>query len=91
VAKGAEETFATNGISELEETGISGITIGSYLKAIKSWKVQRTRLDERISVPKKIPSLYPADVGVDTVPEGDPWKMILDLGLESIDRLTLEG
>jgi hypothetical protein len=45
-------TFATNAISELEVTGISGITIGSYLKAVKSWgRFNGTKLDERISVP----------------------------------------
>jgi len=34
------------------EPGISGITIGSYLKAIKSWgRFNGTRLDERISLP----------------------------------------
>lgn len=46
-------TFVSNFISELEETGINGATINSYVKAVKSWaRFNGTRLDEKVNVPE---------------------------------------
>jgi len=49
-------TFTTNAISDLEEAGVAGVTINSYVKAVKSWgRFNGTKLDERLSVPDSEP------------------------------------
>ncbi len=49
-------TFVTNAISDLEEAGVSGGTINSYVKAIKSWgRFNGTKLDEKVSIPESEP------------------------------------
>ena len=45
-------TFLTAVISDMEERGVSGVTITSYMKGVKSWvRFNGTRLDERVNVP----------------------------------------
>ncbi len=49
-------TFLTGIISDMEERGVSGVTITSYMKAVKSWaRFNGTRLDERVNVPDSEP------------------------------------
>lgn len=49
-------TFLTGMISEMEERGVSGVTITSHVKAVKSWaRFNGTKLDERVNVPDSEP------------------------------------
>ncbi len=44
-------TFVSTAVSDLEEKGVSGVTIHSYVKAVKSWaRFNGTKLDERINI-----------------------------------------
>ena len=46
-------TFVSNVISDLEEAGVGGVTITSYVKAIKSWaRFNGNRLDEKVNIPE---------------------------------------
>ncbi|MDG6925021.1 MAG: hypothetical protein JRN09_00555 [Nitrososphaerota archaeon] len=46
-------TFVSTVVSDLEEKGVSGVTIQSYVKAVKSWaRFNGTKLDERINIPE---------------------------------------
>ena len=46
-------TFTSSMISELEVRGVSGVTIHSYIKAIKSWaRFNGLKLDDRINIPE---------------------------------------
>jgi len=49
-------TFLTGMISAMEERGISGVTINSHVKAVKSWaRFNGLRLDEKVNVPDSEP------------------------------------
>jgi integrase len=49
-------TFLTGMISEMEERGVSGVTIMSHVKAVKSWaRFNGTKLDEKVNVPDSEP------------------------------------
>ena len=46
-------TYLSGFISDLEEAGVSGVTIHSYVKAVKSWvRFNGTRLDEKVNIPE---------------------------------------
>lgn len=45
-------TYLSNVISDLEERKVSGVTITSYVKAVKSWaRFNGKKLDEKVNVP----------------------------------------
>jgi hypothetical protein len=49
-------TFVSTLVSDLEETGMSGVTVWSYVKAVKSWaRFNGTRLDEKVNIPEGEP------------------------------------
>jgi len=85
-------TFATKAIFELEETGISGITIGSYFKAIKSWgRFNGTKFDERISVPDGEPryaeEVVPWPEGVQSLFDHSPLRVKVAISLMGFSGL----
>ena len=44
-------TYVSGFISDLEELGVSGVTIASYVKAVKSWtRFNGIRLDEKVNI-----------------------------------------
>jgi len=46
-------TFVSTFVSDLEERGVSGVTINSYVKAVKSWaRFNGKKLDQRVNVPE---------------------------------------
>ena len=46
-------TFLSNAISDLEERGVTGTTITSYVKSVKSWmRFNGKRIDEKVNVPE---------------------------------------
>jgi integrase len=46
-------TYVSGFVSDLEEAGVSGVTISSYVKAVKSWaRFNGTRLDEKVNIPE---------------------------------------
>jgi hypothetical protein len=49
-------TYVSGFVSDLKEAGVSGVTICSYVKAVKSWaRFNGTKLDERVNVPDSDP------------------------------------
>jgi len=67
-------TFISNIISQLEEQGVTGVTITSYVKAIKSWaRFNGKKLDEKVNVPES-ENTYSEEV----VPKPDEVHTLLD-------------
>lgn len=67
-------TFVSNVISQLEERGVVGSTINSYIKAVKSWaRFNGTKLDEKVNIPES-ENRYAGEV----VPRPDDLQALLD-------------
>jgi hypothetical protein len=67
-------TFVSNVISQLEEQGVTGVTITSYVKAVKSWaRFNGKKLDEKVNIPES-ENTYSEEVA----PKPEEVHMLLD-------------
>ena len=85
-------TFVSTLVSDLEESGMSGVTIWSYVKAVKSWtRFNGTRLEEKVNIPESEPKyageVVPSPREVQSLLDHSPLRVKVAVSLMALSGL----